>query len=136
VELRGGGPALRGDLVEFASECFLRGNRPAILPCPPPVILRLRVEDPMKTTNAIVRNALAHHLDMSPSTIESWHHLELDLYLSPRDVMLVLNELEEVEDVSLSIEELGAMATVGDLQALLSRAVAREKPAHPLERVA
>jgi hypothetical protein len=90
----------------------------------------------MTTTNAIVRSALAHHLDLDPSTIQSWQHLELDLYLSPRDLVLVAREIEDIEDVSLPIERLGAMATVGDLQSLLSRAIAREKPAHDLVNVA
>jgi hypothetical protein len=93
-------------------------------------------DDPMTTTNAIVRNALAHHLDLDPSTIRSWHHLEGDLYLSPRDLALVAREIEEVEDVVLPVQQLGVMATVGDLQSLLSHAIAREKPAHRLHQVA
>jgi acyl carrier protein len=99
-------------------------------------MLRAAMEEPMKTTNAIVRNALAHHLDLDPSTIEAWQHLELDLYLSPHDILVVAHELEEVEDIVLAVEQLESMATVGDLQSLLSRAVAREKPAHSLRRVA
>jgi acyl carrier protein len=90
----------------------------------------------MTTTNAIVRNALAHHLNLDPSTIQAWQHLELDLYLSPHDLAEVAREVEDVEDVVLPVEQLLAVATVGDLQSLVLRAVAREKPVRPMDRVA
>jgi hypothetical protein len=90
----------------------------------------------MKTTNAIVRDALAHHLDCEPSTIHTWQHLELDLYLLPRDLAAVVREIEEVEDVELPAYDASTLATVGDLLAFVSRAAARRRTAHPLDRVA
>jgi acyl carrier protein len=90
----------------------------------------------MKTTNAIVRDALAHHLDREPSTIQAWQHLELDLYLSPADLLAVVREIEEIEDVELPAYDAAALATVADLLALVSRAAARRRTAHSLDRVA
>jgi acyl carrier protein len=90
----------------------------------------------MKTTNSIVREALAHHLDREPSTIHAWQHLEIDLYLSPPDLLRVVREVEDIEDVELPVRELAAMSTVGDLFAFVSRAAARRRPARPLDRVA
>jgi acyl carrier protein len=90
----------------------------------------------MKTTNTIVRDALAHRLDVEPSTIHAWQHLELDLFLSPHDLLNVLREIEEIEDVELPVHDLTAMATVADLLAFVSRTVARRRTAHPLGRVA
>ena len=56
--------------------------------------------------------------------------------MSPHDLLEAAGELADVEDVVLPIEQLASVATVGDLQILLSRAIAREKPVHALERVA
>jgi hypothetical protein len=91
--------------------------------------------EPMKATNAVVQSALAHYLDLDPLSLQSWHHLELDLHLSPGDVALVARAMEDKADVELPRERLDAAATVGDLQMLLSRAIA-QKPAHSLNRVA
>jgi acyl carrier protein len=90
----------------------------------------------MKTTNDIVRTALAHCLDLDPSTIESWQHLEIDLHMSRSDLAVVAHEVEEVEDVALPQDAIETMSTVGDLLAFVSRAVARAKPAHPHDRAA
>jgi acyl carrier protein len=90
----------------------------------------------MKTTNAIVLDALAHQLDREPSTIQAWQHLELDLYMSGNDLLRVVREVAEVEDVELPVHDLTAMATVGDLLTFVSRTVARRKTAHSLGRVA
>ena len=90
----------------------------------------------MKTTNAIVRDALAHHLELDPSMIEPWQHLEVDLYMAPHDLAAVARELADLEDVVFSIDQLAPVATVGDLQVLLSRAIARARPGRALERVA
>lgn len=90
----------------------------------------------MKTTNAIVRDALGHHLDREPSTIHAWQHLEIDLYLSPGDLRAVVREIEEIEDVELPAYDATALTTVGDLLAFVSRAAARRRVAHSLDRVA
>jgi len=90
----------------------------------------------MKTTNEIVRAALAHCLDLDPSTLESWQHLEIDLHMSRSDLALVACEVADIEDVVLPLDGIEAMSTVGDLLAFVSRAVAREKPLHPQEQAA
>jgi hypothetical protein len=90
----------------------------------------------MKTTDEIVRTALAHYLDLDPSTIESWHHLELDLHLSRGDVVLVARQVADMEKAVLLLDEIESMATVGDLLARISRAASQEKPVHPMDRVA
>lgn len=90
----------------------------------------------MKTTNAVVRDVLAHHLDRDPSTLEPWQRLELDLDLSPSDMALVLREIGDVEDVELPTETLTSLSTVGDLQVVVSRTIAREKREDSLDRVA
>jgi hypothetical protein len=90
----------------------------------------------MKTTNALVRDALSRHLDREPSTIHAWHHLELDLYLSAHDLVLVLHEIADIEDVALRVDDLSSLSTVGDLFALVSRSVAGLRRTHVLDRVA
>jgi hypothetical protein len=89
----------------------------------------------VKTTNAVVRDALAHHLDRDPSTLEAWQHLELDLDLSPSDMALVLREIGDIEDIELSTDTLTSLSTVGDLQVAVCRTVAREKREDSLDRI-
>jgi hypothetical protein len=93
----------------------------------------------MKTTNAIVREALSRHIDREPSTIHAWQHLELDLFLSPHDLLLVLSEVaavEDVEDDALAVDDWCVLSTVGDLFAFVSRRLAGQHRVHVLERVA
>ena len=56
--------------------------------------------------------------------------------MAPQDLVEVAGEMADVEDAALPIQQLASVATVGDLQVLLSRAIAREKPLHAFERVA
>jgi hypothetical protein len=90
----------------------------------------------MKTTNEIVCTALAHYLDLDPSTIEHWHHLELDLHLSRGDVALIARQVAAMENTVLLVDEIDSMATVGDLVARVSRPAPREKPVQSMDRVA
>jgi acyl carrier protein len=90
----------------------------------------------MKTSDVVVRDALARYLHLDAIAIESWHHLELDLHLSPGDLALVALEVEDAEDVAIPADALMAASTVGDLVALVRRIVARERLANALDRVA
>jgi hypothetical protein len=86
------------------------------------------------TTNAIVCTALAQYLDLDPLGIHAWHHLELDLHMSPGDLALVARHVEDVGDLVLPREQLESTATVGELQSLVSQAASHDKSA--LGRVA
>jgi len=80
----------------------------------------------MKSTNAVVRDVLARHLNRAVSEVLPEDHLERDLDMSPLDLTLVAHELEEIEEVSLPLDHLASLRTVADLRAWVSRAVARE----------
>jgi acyl carrier protein len=90
----------------------------------------------MKSTNEIVRDVLAHHLNRDASEVQPEKHLERDLDLSPMELALVALELEEIEEVTLPAHGLGSIQTVADLFALVSRAIARERRPRAIGRMA
>jgi acyl carrier protein len=87
----------------------------------------------MKSINAIVREALAHHLDRDASTIHPSQRLEEDLDLTPLELVLIALDMEELEDVALPFEQLATLRTVGDLFSFFARAVARVRPPHKVQ---
>jgi acyl carrier protein len=67
----------------------------------------------------IVRRAVAQHLGVDSSEIQSTHHFQRDLAFQPLDVVLIAIRLEEIEDVELPIDRLDSIETVGELTRLL-----------------
>jgi acyl carrier protein len=78
---------------------------------------------------AIVRESLARHQDRDRSTIHPWQRLEEDLDLTPLELVLLALDVEEIEDVTLPLEQLATVRTVGDLLSFFARTVARDKRA-------
>jgi hypothetical protein len=74
---------------------------------------------------ALVRVALARRLDCDVSRIHPWQDLEVDLDLTPLELILVALDIEEIEGVDLPVEALGSVRTVGDLFSFFSHAMAR-----------
>lgn len=84
----------------------------------------------MKTTKAVVRDALARHADLDVSTIEDWSHLELDLYLTPRDLVGIVREIADVEDILLPAPDPSTIATVAELVRFVARSIPRRGRDH------
>jgi acyl carrier protein len=83
----------------------------------------------MKSINAVVRESLARHLDRDESTIRPSQRLDEDLDLTPLELVLVALDVEEIEDVTIPLEQLEAARTVGELLRFFARAVARARHA-------
>jgi acyl carrier protein len=83
----------------------------------------------MKSVPARVRATLAQHLDCDPGRIHAWQHLEVDLDLTPLELILIALEIEDAEGIDLPVDALDAVTTVGDFQAFVSFAVARHREA-------
>jgi hypothetical protein len=74
----------------------------------------------MKSLDAVVRESLARRLHRDGTTIHPWHRLEEDLDLTPLELVLLALDVEEIEDVSFSLEPLAKAHTVGDLFAFFA----------------
>ena len=90
----------------------------------------------MKALNQTVRRVLARHLGLPPSNIHAWQDLEADLDVTPLELVLVVQEVEEIVDVPLPVEDAASFRTVGDLLTFLSLAVARRGGGPALDDVA
>ena len=64
---------------------------------------------------ALIRDVLARHLDGSVGDLHPALLLDLDLDLTPLELVLVAVELEEREQVTIPVEGLTEVRTVGDL---------------------
>ncbi len=80
----------------------------------------------MKSMTTVVRSILAQRSDRDPRTIQIGDNLYRDLGFTALGLVLVIGDIEESENIRISIEELSAIETVGDLFAFVSAAVARE----------
>ncbi len=90
----------------------------------------------MKSIRRTVYALLAHHVGGDVREIHAWQHLEDDLDLTPLELVLLTVELEAAEGVEVSVEDLAAVETVGQLVAALRRLVARARRAKGVMRVA
>jgi acyl carrier protein len=88
----------------------------------------------MKSAYAVVRDVLARHLQRHESAIHVGQKLERDLDLTPLELVHIARELESIEEIVVSFEELAAVSTVGDLLRLVVRARARKAAARPPRR--
>jgi acyl carrier protein len=75
-----------------------------------------------RSSEEVVRLALAAHLECDLSEIRAAHHLERDLGITRLGLVLVALDLEDLEHVSLSFDELAAVHTVADLSRFLGEA--------------
>jgi acyl carrier protein len=83
----------------------------------------------MKSTGGVVRQLLARRIDCdSSSAIPLSLHLERDLHLSPLELVLVALDIEAATEISLPVEELADVQTVGQFLSFVSRAIGRETP--------
>jgi acyl carrier protein len=82
---------------------------------------------PMKSVPALVRAALAHHLDCDPGKIHTRQHLQADLDLTPLELIVIALEIEELVGVAIPVEALDDVATVGDFLSFMSHAVAHQR---------
>jgi acyl carrier protein len=90
----------------------------------------------MKDTTSLVRGVLARHTGRTRAAVRLSHHLEQDLDLSPLEVVLIAEEIEDVIEVILSVDELESAVTVRDLLTVVTRAIAGEHHRRPLPHVA
>jgi acyl carrier protein len=74
----------------------------------------------MKDTASLVRGVLAQHTGRTRAGVRLSHHLEQDLDLSPLEVMLIAEEIEDMIEVELSAERLESVVTVRDLLTLVT----------------
>ena len=81
----------------------------------------------MPTIDHIVRSLLAHHLDRAPSTLQGSLNLSRDLDVTPLELVLVALDLEEIEGVSIPVEQLGQIETVGELVDFLAATVREQR---------
>jgi acyl carrier protein len=81
----------------------------------------------MKSRTEIARRLLARGIDCDMSSaIPLSLHLERDLGLSPLKLVLVALDIEAEADITLPVEELADVETVGEFLSFVSRVVARE----------
>lgn len=82
----------------------------------------------MNPRTQIARRLLGRRIDCDASSpIPLSLHLERDLGLSPLDLVLTLLDIEADVHVTLPVEELGEVETVGQFLSFVSRMVARER---------
>ena len=77
----------------------------------------------MRSLNSVIRDSLARHSGVHPAAIRPEQHLERDLDLSPIELVLVTLDVEDIEDVEISVEGLARLETVADLLSYLTQAV-------------
>jgi|HubBroStandDraft_6_1064221.scaffolds.fasta_scaffold951585_1 acyl carrier protein len=75
----------------------------------------------------VVCRVLARHVERRVSELHARHHLERDLDLTPLELVLIAQEVEDLEDVTLPPEALAEIETVSDLLALASQAATRAR---------
>lgn len=81
----------------------------------------------MPTIDHIVRSLLAHHLDRAPSTLHGSLSLSRDLDVTPLELVLLALDLEDIEGVSIPVEQLGRIETVAELIEFLDATVREQR---------
>lgn len=81
----------------------------------------------MESLEGTVRRMLAHYPGRDPSRARRWQHLKNDLDVTPMEIELVALEVEQLIGVTLPLEELVTVHTVGDLLTFFFHAAHRER---------
>jgi acyl carrier protein len=71
--------------------------------------------------DALVRDAVALHLEIAPELVRPETRLRADLGLDPLDLVLIVLRIEDVAGTELPVGELEDVHTIAELQAFVRR---------------